>query len=294
LRRDHHRHRERIRAWRVTDLFGDRDFADLRVGEGVREPYPRHWHEELSLCLHTDGGGTLELAGSRHVAPPRCLFVVPAGEIHANDTDERGCSFRSLYLPLPVVARVVDAVAGRPRPTPRLARPVIVDAAVRRAFLALHRALERGGARLEAEERLAALFALLLERHVDDQVAAPPPAGRERAAVRRVRERLDAAYADNVSLDELAGLAGMSPYHLARVFRAEVGMPPHAYQTAARLLHAKRLIREGLPLAAVAAATGFVDQSHFSRHFRWLVKVTPGAWQEGTRRGLEAAVSPAA
>jgi AraC-like DNA-binding protein len=282
--------REQIRAFRATGL----DDVDLRVGERVREPYPRHWHEELSLCLHTAGGGVLELAGTTHVTAAGCLFVVPAGAVHANHTDGAGCSFRSLYLPLARVARNVTAIAGRDRGVPALA-PVIADRAVARAFLRLHRTLERGGARLEAEERLAGLWALLLARHARDRAAAPP-AGRERAAVRRVRERLDAAYADNLSLEALAAIAGLSPFHLARVFRAEVGMPPHAYQTAVRILRAKALIRDGVPLAAVAAATGFVDQAHLTRHFRWLVKLTPGAWaaQEHTRRAAPRRISAGA
>jgi AraC-like DNA-binding protein len=226
----------------------------------VREPYPRHWHDELSFCLHTGGGGILDLGRRRHVAPPGCLFVVPPGEVHANESDDAGCSFRSLYLP-----------AAR---APRVARidPVIVDPRVGRAFAALHRVLERGGARLEAEERLAAFVALLTAGDGDE------PARRERLAVRRVRERLEASYAENLSLDELARDAGMSPFHLARVFRAEVGIPPHAYQTGVRILRAKAMIRAGHALAAVAAATGFVDQSHFTRHFRRLVKLTPARW----------------
>ncbi len=56
----------------------------------------------------------------------------------------------------------------------------------------------------------------------------------------------------------------LSPYYLLRAFRAEVGMPPHAYQESLRIRHAQRLIRLGKPLAQVAAKSGFSSQSHLT------------------------------
>jgi len=60
-------------------------------------------------------------------------------------------------------------------------------------------------------------------------------------------------------------------------------MPPHAYQTQLRVLRAKALLRAGQPAARVAASTGFFDQSHLSRHFRWLVKLTPGRYAQDSK-----------
>ena len=79
-------------------------------------------------------------------------------------------------------------------------------------------------------------------------------------------------------LEELASLANLSPYHLARVFRDEIGMPPHAYQTQARLGRTRVLLLRGWPPARVAQETGFADQSHLTRRFKRLVGVTPGRY----------------
>lgn len=87
----------------------------------------------------------------------------------------------------------------------------------------------------------------------------------------------------------------LAPYYIARVFRAEVGLPPHAYLESVRIRQAQRLVARGMPLAQVAGATGFADQSHFTHRFKRLIGVTPGQYarqrkiiQDGASCGLYA------
>jgi AraC-like DNA-binding protein len=109
---------------------------------------------------------------------------------------------------------------------------------------------------------------------------------RERAAspprwLARVRERLHGALTDPVSLDELATIAGVHPGHLTRVFRRYYGRSIGAYQRDVRLDWAcRRLTGTADPLAAIASAAGFADQSHFTRVFRRRFGCTPGAWRK--------------
>ena len=72
---------------------------------------------------------------------------------------------------------------------------------------------------------------------------------------------------------------GTHPSHLVRVFRREYGLPPHRYVVGRRLDRARPLLLAGMPIADVAAATGFHDQSHLTRHFRALLGTTPGAFR---------------
>jgi AraC-like DNA-binding protein len=76
-------------------------------------------------------------------------------------------------------------------------------------------------------------------------------------------------------LAELARAAGASPFHLVRIFRKELGLPPHAYINQVRIRHAKDLLDAGVSLAAAAVSVGFSDQSHFGRHFKRTVGVSP-------------------
>jgi AraC-like DNA-binding protein len=56
-------------------------------------------------------------------------------------------------------------------------------------------------------------------------------------------------------------------------------MPPHAWLVARRLRLARRMLEGGSAIAETAAATGFADQSHLTRHFRRSLGFTPGAYR---------------
>ena len=97
-------------------------------------------------------------------------------------------------------------------------------------------------------------------------------------AVSRTREALHERFAEEVPLEQLASLAGMSKCHLVHLFHKEVGLPPHAYQIQLRVARARVLVAAGVPLAEVATMTGFADQSHLTRLFKRVVGMPPGQY----------------
>ncbi|HEY9645506.1 MAG TPA: AraC family transcriptional regulator, partial [Chroococcidiopsis sp.] len=99
-----------------------------------------------------------------------------------------------------------------------------------------------------------------------------------------VRAYLEAHYAEPVSIDHLATLAGLSPYYLIRSFRQQVGLSPHSYQLQWQLRQAKRSLHSPAPLSDIAIATGFYDQSHLNRHFKRAFGITPGQYRQGQYR----------
>ena len=93
------------------------------------------------------------------------------------------------------------------------------------------------------------------------------------------REYLADNVAEKVSLEELSGVAGVSRYHLLRLFKNGTGLPPHAFQTQLRVERAKVLLRKGWAPVQVAMETGFADQSHFTHKFRQFTGITPRQYQ---------------
>jgi transcriptional regulator GlxA family with amidase domain len=76
------------------------------------------------------------------------------------------------------------------------------------------------------------------------------------------------------------------------VFREHVGVPPHRYQIGLRIDRAKTLLAGGTSIASAAAAVGFADQAHLSRHFRRHVGLPPGRYgQERSRRSARGVVA---
>jgi AraC-like DNA-binding protein len=103
-------------------------------------------------------------------------------------------------------------------------------------------------------------------------------------ALRCVREYIDGRLAENIRLDVLAGVAGLSRCHFARAFKQSVGIAPHAYVMQRRLERAERLLAEtDLSLSQVALDSGFSDQSHFSSCFRKHFGTSPRSFRRSRR-----------
>ena len=87
-----------------------------------------------------------------------------------------------------------------------------------------------------------------------------------------------------VLLKDLAGQTGLSPFRFGRAFKLSMGISPHRWQMNLRVLEAQEMLRDGKRSQAdIALATGFAEQSHFSRVFKEVVGVPPGAWQRAHR-----------
>lgn len=97
-------------------------------------------------------------------------------------------------------------------------------------------------------------------------------------ALQRVVDHVHRHLTDPLPLQQLAELAGLSPWRLLAVFRQHLGVSPHRYINLQRIGRAKALLHQGMSAAAVAGACGFYDQSHLSRHFKHLCGMTPGQY----------------
>jgi len=95
-------------------------------------------------------------------------------------------------------------------------------------------------------------------------------------ARRRVREYVEANLGESISVARLAALVGLSRCHFARAFRQSEGVTPRHFIFACRVRRAQELLATtDMPLAHIALAAGFSDQSHCSRRFHELVGITP-------------------
>jgi len=277
--------RELIEVWRPHDVTE----IELRRGFAVSRPVPRHWHEEYQLCLVQSGAGELIYRGRSLQTPPASLFMVHPGEVHSNRAfATSGCSYRTLFIEVELVRRIAAELEGADQALPFFKTAVITDQDVIRQYLDLHLAFERPSSGLERQTLLLNFLADLIRRF-SERSREPSSYGLERQAVRRACDYLAEHYAENVSLEKLACIANLSPFHFNRVFSEQLGLPPHAFQTQLRVLRAKVLLRQGYSISHVAAQTGFADQSHLTRHFKRLALVTPGQFTPKTARTFNTA-----
>jgi transcriptional regulator GlxA family with amidase domain len=107
--------------------------------------------------------------------------------------------------------------------------------------------------------------------------APPSRGGLSPARTHRIFEYINSNLDQNISLEALAEIAGLSTHHFARAFKQSVGLPPHCYVLQRRIEHAQHMLRNtDLPLSEIALSAGFSDQSHLARHFRRMTGMSPG------------------
>ena len=265
-----------IRAW----TYGDALLEWHRYPPGPAETAAAHAHDDYQLCLSLDFPGEYRARGTRLAVPVGSLSIIHPDEVHAcRDPDDRPhpTTFRLLYVPSATLQAAVRSIDDRPVGAPFFADRIILDRGLAGRFLRFHTATEAAASRLEQDTRFLSLLAEIVRHHGDTRLNLPRAVS-EPHAVARIQEYLEAHYADDPSLAELGRLVSLSPFHLARVFRAEVGLSPHAYLIGVRIARAKELLVRGTPVGRVAVATGFFDQSHLTRHFKRLVGISPGRY----------------
>jgi AraC family transcriptional regulator len=106
----------------------------------------------------------------------------------------------------------------------------------------------------------------------------PAPGSLGSAALSRTLRYINDNLDGNISIEAMADIAGLSPFHFSRSFARATGHSPHRYVMLARVERAAALLRgSSLSLAEIAFQTGFADQSHMARHVRQRHGISPKA-----------------
>jgi AraC family transcriptional regulator len=249
--------------------------ADALLSE-VHHPHPRtmpeHTHAVPHFCLLLSGDYEESAHGEKIVFSPQTIVYRPAHASHSDTVGARGVLFFIVELG-PAWQAAIEA-QGAPRTRiSDISGGDTVWLATR-----LH-----GLFRERDPESALAVESLLYELcgHVDtmrrDLDAEP-------AWCTRVAARVGAEFASRVDLRALAADAAVHPAHLTRVYRRFRGRSIGEEVAALRVQHACRLLTGGdAPLADVAAACGFADQSHLTRVFNAHTGTTPARYRKRLR-----------
>jgi AraC-like DNA-binding protein len=245
----------------------------------VAENSARRWHafhENYVICPVLNGDADYRYRGkTQSLVVTSGYMLMEPGETHANTRVRRPADFKVLFISPAVIAQAAIEY-GCPQ-TPHFCVPQGENPYYFRSLWEFHAAIERGETVLEQQSRLVACLRYLFDHYFECGAPASHTANACRA-LERARDCLHEHFNEAVSLDELSALAGLSRFHLLRAFKNRFGLPPHAYQVDVRVSRARLLLHNGISIADAAAMVGFADQSHFTRHFRRIMGVTPGRY----------------
>ncbi|MEF7617084.1 AraC family transcriptional regulator [Aquincola sp. MAHUQ-54] len=246
-----------------------RQGVELYRAHIVRHAFEPHTHEAFGLGAIASGVERFRYRGTEHLAPADSLVLMNPDELHTGRAETAGgWRYRMLYLDAPLLAEL----AGEPG--------WWFDAAVLHDPLLARRLGGTLAALWQVSDPLAfdgLLLDLVQALRPHARIGRPArPEGEARFD--RVIDYLHAHLAQPLTLDMLAGVAGLSPFHFLRRFKSAHGATPHQMLMALRLFDAKRRLAAGERAADVAAAVGLADQAHLTRAFASRYGVTPARY----------------
>lgn len=250
--------------------------------------FGKHTHDQFGIGFILRGAQRSSSQSGLVEAVAGDIITVNPQEVHdGTPLSDGGRAWRMLYLDAEVMqCRVAELEQGGTRVPMEFERPQIRDGALAQLFERQLNAIDAAmaltpGWTLPVDESLLLLLRALL------RPATGAPSGLHQSGIARVKAAIDAQPAQVWALADLAREAELSPYQLIRHFDRATGLTPHAYILQRRLQMARRMILQGHPLGEVAAASGFADQSHLTRHFVRSLGLSPGVYA----RAVSGAVS---
>jgi AraC-like DNA-binding protein len=253
-------------------------FRDWIFGERLEGRPVAHPGVEIGWCL--TGCAEYAIADQVIRVKPGAAVVIPVAVEHATSVVQPGTRGRSIHLTRDAFEAAADAVGARVRDA-RLIEgsterpsPLVTLA----GLLARESEDERAGRAMAVEALMdAVVVEALRSGAAAATVTRDPRVGR---AIDLMQDR----YASALTLDDLAGAAGISRFHFSRLFRAKTGKSPFRYLLDVRVARAAQLLRtRGCSVTEAAFTVGCADLGRFSRRFRKLHGVAPSEYLRRVR-----------
>jgi AraC-like DNA-binding protein len=263
-----------------TRFFRPKDIPHLELyrGTGIVRPVPKHVHFVFSLSVTESGGRKHITRKGEFDVVPGAVSVVNINELHSNAVP-RGIAYASSSLRIEsgLLRKLVFNITGKNSDYINVRKPVIIDRELAQDIIRLHRIIYTPAPKLEKECLLLDVFSRMITHHSGTDPL-PESSASETYYIKTIREYLQEHPCENICLEDLVQITGLSSYYLSRIFSKGTGIPLHTYHIHVRLKHAADLLASGMPIIEAALETGFFDQSHFHRNFIKKFGVTPGCY----------------
>lgn len=240
--------------------------------------FSKHVHEGYCIGVIEEGAQSFLRAGRVHTAPKGTIILVNADEIHTGSSAvESGWGYRAIYPTAEMLFEVCQDLFDHKNSTPWFPDAVVNDIGLAQQFTLLFNLLEQEHNHLLKESLYLSTLARLIGCYARGKLI-PHCLGKVDRKIEIIKELLASFPEQNFTLTELAHYVELSPWHFLRQFKKYTGMTPHSWLVQRRLQKSRLLLKSGQSISMTAQNCGFSDQSHFNRHFKNAMGVTPSQY----------------
>ncbi|MDO7441019.1 AraC family transcriptional regulator [Acinetobacter baumannii] len=246
-----------------------------------RTCYKSHSHPTFSIGAIDEGNSVFQSSfGTAQKISAGTLVIVPAYVEHScNPMPNQAWSYQMLHLDLAWLNQLYSEFQeqGLDLHIPQHKPLIIKDESLYEAFTEMNETLFDAQKLIFEKEQalLHCLIHLLLPHFILEEIQKPQYLYKDFLNLIDVISSSEGF----ISLEELAQRVGLSRYAIIRLFKANVGLTPHAFQINLKINQAREQLKQGVPLAELAVNLGFSDQSHFHKAFKAHTGVTPRQFQ---------------
>jgi AraC-like DNA-binding protein/mannose-6-phosphate isomerase-like protein (cupin superfamily) len=264
--------------WRSNELFNI-DFASYSLSH---HHFSRHFHDHYVIELVINGADDFYCNGKNYVAESNQLVLINPGEVHTGSTvSDTPLYYYSLYPDMKALEQVAASLDIALPADFCFQRSLLDPSLLAKKFKVFFDSLSSGEDSLHQQEIfLDCMYELLLPANYANAANYPASSTCQKDyRIQLVIDYIRLNFKKDISLQQLAGIACLNPFHLIRLFKKSVGVSPYDYLLITRAEHAKQLLRKGSLVQDAAIESGFYDSSHFNRVFSKITGTTPRAFR---------------
>lgn len=277
----------------VREIDGDHEKVEYARGSSIRiwrnsltVKFSAHWHSAVEIIAPVKGAYTVSIHNYDYVLQPGDVIVIPPGELHELPTSEPGGE-RMIYLfDIDVISKIKGFSSVLPFFTSALLiskdnAPDIIDD-VRKILREMDEIYIESEPlwELSIYAKIINLFVIIGQNNMGSIMTIPSgTAAKQKEYMEKfnaVFTYMDKHYMDDLTLEEVADIAGYSKYHFTRLFKQYSDTTFYDYLCIKRIRIAEELlINPSLSITEVALRSGFPSISTFNRMFKKIKKCTP-------------------
>lgn len=249
------------------------DFRLFHINDQTKKDFSYHYHDFHKIIVFISGKVTYHIEGKAYHLKPRDILLVSQGAIHKPEIDPSVPYERYIFW-------IRDDLSCQELNTcfqkanDRSFNLVRADSALQERLKDLLPEIEQtlqnkhfGDTVLR--NALFTQFMIYINRIFLRTSSSPDKKTYSSdTQVEQLLKYINRNLSENLSIDQLANRFFLSKYHMMRKFKNETGYTIHNYITSKRLLMARSLISQGMPVMKAALASGFRDYTTFVRAYK--------------------------